>query len=117
MKQLNLDLIKEGLLLKAVSFAKSSAPIYKTMNWKWTGIGVPNEENIMHALNNLISQLDATSFETDIPGCEVSAGGLLVGYKLYRDSYGVVVYIKTYIKFEFQDGSWNDIKLFLKDKT
>lgn len=78
----NLERIKDVLRGKVETFIEQVTPIYAALDWKWHINGetrVPNEEDVMYKLYNLI---DALQFNER--GYWTSSNGLKVQYKYVK---------------------------------
>jgi len=74
------QLVIKQLHKKVAPFARKIAPVYKALNWKWSGSGrsefiVPDAVDIAISLTGMIEQLEKSGYKY------VSTGGLAVEIK------------------------------------
>jgi len=73
-KKINRELIGEELRARVPMFARKVQPIYKMLEWKWGGCGIPKTKDIEDHLYKHIDDFVSEEYR------ETSSGGLTIGY-------------------------------------
>lgn len=98
----NLERIKDVLRGKVETFIEKVTPVYAALNWTWKingEIRVPNEEDVMYKLYNLIDALQLNE-----KGYWTSSNGLKVQYRFTKEGVDISM---TFTKEIADNGIYN----------